>query len=127
MPIRDIRDDLRDRIGRLEDEADRLQRVLAELIEQRALCARLLEIEDAHFQRSLPSLETPPAEPLMEHLTQLLSRRPRTKEELIEMAVQSRHVPQDLAGRAVHATLLNMQRAGRIMAGPDGKFFRVPS
>lgn len=127
-PVRDIRDDLRDRLASIEEQEAQMAEALKRLGEQKAHYRRILEIEEGRYP--LPGLlpnDPDTALPLAEFLIEALRTRPRTKEELREMAEQAGYFSDtDFPGRSIHATLTNLQRSSRVRVGRDEKYHVIP-
>lgn len=87
----------------------------------------LLEIEDRRLgsASSAPkSSPTPPSQPLADFFERKLKEiGPMTKSQLRALAVEAGYfADDDRAGRAVHATLVNIVRAHRIDLMDDGQY-----
>ena len=136
--MRDIRDDLRERLRKLEgdyiDEMARFQEENANLLARhrhniseidgkRDAVRRLLEIEDRNENEPAAekALRNPPVEriPLMDFLTLKIEEEGLLSKEDLRAEAKIAGYFQEIDGRAFHTTLVNMVRANRVRIGPD--------
>ena len=121
MPTQDIRPGLRERL----DEADRklaeLQAELARVADDKEAIRHLLAREDQRYRVTEPPAPAvkPPSVALGDYILAALRDKPQTKEDLRLRADQSGY---EGAGRAVHATLMNMVQSGRLRQNSDGTY-----
>lgn len=132
MALRDIRDDLKERLrialkeaeaisAEFEKEAKALQEryrlSLAAAERDQELLAQLLENENRRLgvtaQEAAPTAPTMPLDDFF--VQQVQTKSPRSKDDLKEAAIKAGYFPDvTTAGRATHTTLLNITRANRI-------------
>lgn len=125
--MRDIRDDLQERVEAAEKKRDDL---LAQAKEQEELIAtlkRVLELEEAPASRGRPSnghaAAKPPEVSASEYILQLVRQRPRTKEEIRDLVEEAGYYPEaEAIGRAVHFTIVNMTHSGKLRES-HGRYF----
>lgn len=123
--MRDIRQDLHERLAAAKKNRAGIQSELEELDAEANLLSRLLEMEDARARTgsALKALKIVPVLPIADFFVEVIKERPRTKDELRELAQAKGYFAEsDSPGRAVHLTLVNMVRAGRIREREDGKY-----
>jgi hypothetical protein len=132
MKLRDIRDDLRMRLllvsQKIEAENVRFEAQQQALVHafkgkiealkvEAAGLNRLLEVENQRLGEQATSAAAATKPSLPDFMSTVLHERgPKSKEELREMAQQAGYFANsDGGGRAIHATLVNMMRAGRVL------------
>lgn len=140
MALRDIREDLRERLALAKKRANeidskfeadleavkvryKIERVEAEA-EFRSLRTLLFAEERRHGASvQQPTAELPPL-PLADFLEDLIRiKSPRTKNEFREEAITAGYFPDgENTGRMIHMTLLNITRSGRIRDMGDGTY-----
>jgi hypothetical protein len=117
--IRDIRQDLRERLRTLEAQRDKLHVELKEAEQQIGVLMHMLEIEDRRFADKAPSEVRKPMTKLSDFIYGELGRRRMTKEEVKIVAERAGY---ENVGRGVHLTLVNMEKSGRIRLVADNKY-----
>jgi hypothetical protein len=115
--LRDIRPDLKARLQRALARRDELADQIKGYEIDIDLLTRLIERENLRHQPG-ESQETPD-EALSEFIAKTIQMRPMAKDELREYASRAGY-PVD--GRSIHATTVNLLRAGRIVELADGVF-----
>jgi hypothetical protein len=121
--MRDIREDLRERLSSLEAKRAEHHAALKELDEQAAAVMRMLDIEDREFPEQQPKggPAPTPTKVLSDFIYEELGRRRMNK---AEIKVAAERAGYENVGRAVHLTLVNMARFGRVRCGEDKKYER---
>jgi hypothetical protein len=117
--IRDIRQDLRERLRALETQRDKLHVDLKEAEQQIGVLMNMLEIEDRRFPPQASSDQQKPTKRLSDFIFEELGRRRMTKEEIKIAAEKNGY---ENVGRGVHVTLVNMEKSGRIHVVADNKY-----
>lgn len=117
--MRDIRDDIRERLAAVEHKRQDFLAALKAQDDIKAALEKLLELEEARTRSGTVvngnNHEKTPTIPVADFLVGLLRERPRTKEELSELAARAGYYPDaEAVGRAIHMTIVNMERSGRI-------------
>jgi hypothetical protein len=122
--MRDIRQDLKERLGILEARRSELHSELKEMDEESATVIRLLDIEDRRFPpEQLGQTEPEPTVALAEFIFTELGKRPLGKDEMRPVAERGGYFKDtESPGRVLHLTLVNMERANRIRVREDGKY-----
>jgi hypothetical protein len=111
---RDIRSDLEDRIGDATINRDRALAQAKEYEDDIALLKRMLDRENARYQRAING-KPKPTLPLDAFIEQHLKMRPMNKNDLWDYADKAGY---DVDGRSIHATTMNLLRGGRIKEFP---------
>ena len=127
--VRDIRDDLRERLDGLGKRREAAKAAydseIKSITEEEVLIRGLLLVE----QRRLGvAQDTPKATPipLADYFLMLMNGGPRTKEELRENAQQSGYFQgEESPARVTHATLMNILRAGRAREVSEGLYVKT--
>lgn len=141
MPMRDIRDDLRERLkaadARLDDEKERYSaernRVEAEharnveaIHEQRRALITILNAEnEATGSPAEPEFQARNMRlPLKDHfITYVHTYGPQTKDDLKDAATRAGYFDEDSSGgRTAHAILMNLTTSGKLIRLPDGRY-----
>lgn len=113
--MRDIREDIRERLALVERKIADFQRALQQQEEIKASYERILALEEARAGfRALNVTQGETKPPVADFIIGLLRGRPRTKDELTQQAEQAGYYADGSVGRAVHMALVNMERSGRI-------------
>lgn len=123
--MRDIRQDIHERLAADKKTRTTIQSELEKLDAKIDLLSRLLEVEEARIRTTsaVKALKIVPALPVSDFFVEVIKERPRTKDELRELAQAKGYFAEsDSPGRAVHLTLVNMVRAGRIREKENGKY-----
>jgi hypothetical protein len=120
--MRDIRDDLIERLQASQTEQTRLNYRLKEIEAEMELIRRLVEIEMKRHPSDEPKNE--PEIKISEFvLNGLRERGPATKEQIRVSAEQEGYFKEgDSPGRTVHAVVTNLARTGKIKELPGGLF-----
>jgi hypothetical protein len=119
--MRDIREDLKERLSSLEARRAEHHAALKELDEQAAAVMRMLDMEDRRFPEQKPNGAPAPTKALTDFIYEELGRRKMNK---AEIKVAAERAGYENVGRAVHLTLVNLERFGRISVGSDQKYER---
>lgn len=123
--MRDLRDDLRERLGLLSERRQKAKaqydgEIRAIDTEEGPLKA-LLALEERRLGG--PEHETKGMGSLPDFFAKMMENGPATKDELREAAdILGFFTDAGAAGRVTHATLVNMVRGGRIRELAEGKF-----
>jgi hypothetical protein len=118
--MRDIREDLKERLRNLEADRDKHHAALKGIEENIAMIMRMLDIEDQQFPKHDDTGDAPsPTKLLSDFIYEELGRRRMAK---VEIRTAAEKAGYENAGRAVHLTLVNLQRFQRIRLGPDKKY-----
>lgn len=127
MPSQDIRPALRERMVAAARKLDGLEKERHELQEEVAAIQHLMAIEDRRFaERPGPEHPTPRMS-LSDFLATQIRQGVKDKEALRFAAMRAGYFENgESAGRATHATLLNMQRGGRLIERPEGIYEVAP-
>lgn len=132
--MRDIRNDLRERLASLDGQqyevlaqyqedkrridAEREAAVLR-IERERAALKQMLDIEERRAQATPLASAAPPVAPLADFLITNISQiGPMGKEELRAVVEQAGYD----SGRALHTTLMNITKAGRLCHAADGRY-----
>lgn len=112
--MRDIRADLKERLEENERERSRIAARLKELDFATAALMNLLDLEDKRIGDLFP--ENREKLTLLEFvLSELSDGQERSKDELRESAKKNNYSAEGGSlGRAIHATIMNLVRSGRI-------------
>jgi hypothetical protein len=131
--MRDIRPDLTERLSSMEERRAQLRAELRDLDAQAELLKNLIQVETRRFSSDeerhhyLMSAGFRRLPPIGDFIDDLLRASPMTKDEIRVKAEEAGYFKGDeAAGRVLHATLLNLERHGRIVSSPDGKYELVP-
>jgi hypothetical protein len=120
--MRDIRQDLKERIAAEFARREPHQDALKQIDENVANLQRLLEIEEGRnvngAQKTAPSR---PTVTLDDYLTKQLGKGPKTLKELTAAAIAAGYFAgsKESPGRAIHGKLLNPMKAGTITRDTD--------
>jgi hypothetical protein len=120
--MRDIRQDLKERLSSVEAKRAEHHAALKQLDQQAAAIMLMLDTEDRRFPEPKPnSAAAAPTKALTDFIYEELGRRRMDKTEIKLAAEQAGY---GNVGRPVHLTLVNLARFGRISIGPDQKYER---
>lgn len=137
--MRDIRDDLKERLAGIEARRASIRKALAETDDERTAILKLLEFENRRHTApprsngllsSLGSLAAAAAAvySLPTYIEHALENRPLSKDEIKELTEKAGYFKgEESAGRVLHATLMNMERNGRVRVREDGKYEKAPN
>lgn len=108
---------------------DQFRMEVQPLQEERELVAKLLEIRARNRSNEIPEVPTPPhLEPVTKVgdfiIAALKATGPKTKEQLRDMASDAGY---RVNGRQIHAVVLNVLRAGKIVELQDGVYGMPPT
>jgi hypothetical protein len=117
--MRDIRDDLRERLAVAEAERAKLTASLSSLDAEIRAVMSLMEIEDhRQIEGSSPVKRTATAT-LQDFILSRTQTKGMSKEHLRSAAQAEGY---DIDGRNIHATVTNMLRSGTLKKLPDGSY-----
>lgn len=121
FPYRDIRTDLKARLIAATAKRDEQQKLVEELDNEVLLLTKMLDQEERRFGAA--KIEQPPTQaPLPDFIVESLSRGKMDKDDLRHFA-ETKGIAVD--GRSLHATLINLIRAGKIKEVEEG-FYDLP-
>lgn len=115
LQLKDIRPDLRERLRVASVERDQLRPRLVELDAEIELLEQMLQREDRRFQ---PAGSTP-QDSLADFVLENLRRGIATKDSLRAVAESAGY---EVDGRSIHATLVNLMKAGRAVEFGEGQY-----
>jgi hypothetical protein len=95
---------------------------LMELDEEATALMRMLNIEDQRFPEQKPSGAPAPTMALTDFIYEEIGRRRMNK---AEIKIEAERAGYENVGRAVHLTLVNLERFRRINIGSDQKYERT--
>jgi hypothetical protein len=121
--MRDIRDDLRERLRTIEDERAALQAAMKAKGDEALAIMQLLDFEDKRFPAESADASPPPEKPAADFIVDLARDQRLSKDEIRDALERAGYLRgAETPGRVVHATLVNLERANRIMVDSDGKY-----
>lgn len=112
--VRDIRADLSERLEALEWRRNALKDQLTELDREAETVQLMLAYENKRASEGRI--------PMGEFIEAALAEEPLTKEDVRLKCENAGYFPAIMGGRQVHATMLNLENAGRIRKRNDGKY-----
>lgn|GEM_PF-1899260 len=147
--MRDIRDDLRERLEGIDTQRDGLRKSLEALDTEREIVLKMLEFETKrHAYSTTESLRIRvrstalaaaadkitdavvpfSSRPMLTFIEGLLDKGAYTKEELrAEGEAAKMFTGNEAPGRIIHAMVMNLERHGRIRQRADGKYEKIPA
>lgn len=147
--MRDIRDDLRERLQGIDAQRDGLRKSLEALDSEREIVLKMLEFETKRHAYSAQGALTPEARsaalkaavakladnaiqlssrPILTLVEGLLEKGAYTKDELrAEAETAGMFTGNEAPGRIIHAMVMNLERHGRIRQRADGKYEKIPA
>ena len=119
--MRDIRQDLRERLTALEQRRDQLQSELRVLDDESTAVIRLLDFEDRRFPSN--GLDRAPEQPVGDFILGALKARSLTKDEAHDPLVRAGYGQGgEAVGRMAHLALVNLEKAAKVAIGEDHKY-----
>jgi hypothetical protein len=119
--MRDIRQDIRERLDLVEARRSSLERALKALNDEADALMRVLEAEDRRFLRE--PLATRPDGAMADFIVSEIDKRPLSKDEVLQVLERAGYLDGiEAPGRSVHLTLVNLRRGGRIRIADDEKY-----
>lgn len=117
--MRDLRQELTERLRELEAQRDGFHTELKRVEDEIGVVLKMLDFEDRRFPKQQPKEIHRPTDPLGDFIYREIERRRMNKNEI---KITAERAGYENVGRAVHLTLVNLERFGRIRVGSDGKY-----
>jgi hypothetical protein len=122
--MRDIRQDLKERLNAAETVRAAAEKQLRAAQNEVDMLTALLNLEASRTVDIVSGPERKsPDKPVADFIMDIIARAPSTKDEIKDYAAAARYFTVgDSPGRIIHATLVNLVRAGRVKALRDGRY-----